>query len=84
MACSWVAAVHSVAPAQLSRYRGAVDASASGKGLETIMAGLVDAGFTIEGQTLKTIPRGFPKDHPRAELLKHKTLSASLALGSPG
>ncbi|WP_425859800.1 DUF2461 domain-containing protein [Arthrobacter sp. TWP1-1] len=74
---------HSVAPAQLSRYRAAVDASASGKGLEVIMAGLVASGFAIEGQTLKTIPRGFPKDHPRPELLKHKTLSASLALGSP-
>ncbi|SEE99585.1 TIGR02453 family protein [Arthrobacter alpinus] len=73
----------SVAPAQLARYRAAVDASASGKGLETIMAGLVAAGFTIEGQTLKTTPRGYPKDHARPELLKHKTLSASLSLGSP-
>ncbi|ALV46448.1 hypothetical protein MB46_14090 [Arthrobacter alpinus] len=75
---------HSVAPAQLARYRAAVDASASGKGLETIMTGLVAAGFTIEGQTLKTIPRGYSKDHARPELLKHKTLSASLSLGSPG
>lgn len=25
-------------------------------------------------ETLKTAPRGFPKDHPRAELLRHKGL----------
>lgn len=74
---------HSAAPAQLSRFRAAVDASASGKSIEGILAGLADAGFTIGGQTFKTVPRSFPKDHPRQELLKHKTLSASLALGRP-
>lgn len=29
------------------------------------------------------MPRGFPKDHPRAELLKHKSLTASIPLGQP-
>lgn len=74
---------HSFSPAQLSRYRAAVDASVSGKALETILAGLSGSGFSIDGETLKTVPRGFPKDHGRAELLKHKTLSASMALGMP-
>ncbi len=74
---------HSFPPAQLSRYRAAVDASASGKVLTAIITALEHAGFVIEGQTLKTLPRGFPKDHPRAELLKHKTLSASAQLGTP-
>ncbi|POH74255.1 DUF2461 domain-containing protein [Arthrobacter glacialis] len=74
---------HSFAPAQLSRYRAAVDATVSGKVLMSILAGLSESGFSIEGQTLKTVPRGFPKDHGRAELLKHKTLSASMALGIP-
>ncbi|WP_457974032.1 DUF2461 family protein [Arthrobacter sp. D1-17] len=41
------------------------------------------AGFAIDGDKLKTVPRGFPEDHPRAELLKHKSLSASLLLGEP-
>ncbi|MHA7306701.1 DUF2461 domain-containing protein [Arthrobacter sp. TMN-49] len=75
---------HSFSPAQLSRYRATVDASMSGKALEAILAGLVESGFSIEGQTLKTAPRGFPRDHERADLLKHKTLSASMALGVPG
>ncbi|MEO8222001.1 MAG: DUF2461 domain-containing protein [Specibacter sp.] len=75
---------HSFSPAQLSRYRAAVDASVSGKALEAILGGLAESGFSIDGETLKTVPRGFPKDHARPELLKHKTLSASMALGSPG
>lgn len=74
---------NSFSAAQLARYRSAVDASASGMALEAITAALLGSAFTIEGQTLKTIPRGFPKDHPRADLLKHKTLSASMALGRP-
>lgn len=74
---------HSSAPAQLSRYRAAVDSSASGAALETIVTGLNSAGFAVEGQTLKRVPQGFSKDHPRAELLRHKTLSASRHLGTP-
>ncbi|MBN1534768.1 MAG: DUF2461 family protein, partial [Spirochaetes bacterium] len=27
---------------------------------------------TLAGETLRTAPRGFPKDHPQIELLKHK------------
>ena len=74
---------HSFPPAQLSRYRAAVDATASGTALTSILAELVTAGFSIEGQVLRTVPRGFPKDHPRPQLLKHKTLSASIQLGQP-
>ena len=74
---------HSFPPAQLSRYRAAVDAAASGKALAGIVAELAGAGFTVEGRVLKTVPREFPRDHPRAELLKHKTLSASTRLGRP-
>ena len=47
------------------------------------MDAIVAAGFTVEGEKLKTVPRGFPREHPRAELLKHKSLSASVALGQP-
>jgi uncharacterized protein (DUF2461 family) len=37
----------------------------------------------VEGEKLKTIPRGYARDHPRGELLKHKSLSASANLGQP-
>ena len=34
-------------------------------------------GFAIGGDDLKTTPRGYDKDHPRIELLRHKSLIAS-------
>ncbi|MGO4383218.1 DUF2461 domain-containing protein [Specibacter sp. RAF43] len=74
---------HSHSPAQLARFRMAVDAPTSGAGLATIVRALAEAGFSVDGELLKTVPRGFAKDHPRAELLKHKTLSGSVVLGRP-
>ncbi|NVM97074.1 DUF2461 domain-containing protein [Arthrobacter sp. SDTb3-6] len=74
---------HSSSPAHLARFRSAVDAPLSGAALAGLADALTEAGFAVEGQRLKTVPRGFPKDHPRAELLKHKTLSASKLLGQP-
>ncbi|NWL35292.1 DUF2461 domain-containing protein [Paenarthrobacter nitroguajacolicus] len=74
---------HSHTPAQLTRFRAAVDAPDSGLELQGIVDAVAAAGFAIEGETLKTVPRGFDKDHPRAELLKHKSLSASVQVGQP-
>lgn len=75
---------HSHSPAQLARYRNSVDAGSTGDQLQQIVDAIAAAGFDIEGEKLKTLPRGFVKDHPRTELLKHKSLAASLALGEPG
>ena len=74
---------HSHTPAQLARFRAAVDASASGAALQEIVDAVAGAGFDIEGEKLKTVPRGFDKDHPRGELLKHKSLSAGVEVGQP-
>lgn len=74
---------HSHTPAQLARYRAAVDAPDSGLALQQITDAVSAAGFAIEGEKLKTVPRGFDKDHPRAELLKHKSLSAGVEVGRP-
>ncbi|MHC6592277.1 DUF2461 domain-containing protein [Arthrobacter sp. C152] len=74
---------HSHTPAQLARFRAAADASASGAALQEIVDAVAGAGFTIEGERLKTVPRGFAADHPRAELLKHKSLSAGVEVGQP-
>jgi uncharacterized protein (TIGR02453 family) len=74
---------HSHTPAQLARFRAAADASASGAALQDIVDAAARAGFNIEGERLKTVPRGFDKDHPRAELLKHKSLSAGMEVGEP-
>ncbi|NHW45339.1 DUF2461 domain-containing protein [Paenarthrobacter sp. MSM-2-10-13] len=74
---------HSHTPAQLARFRAAVDAHESGLELQKIVDAVAAAGFAIEGERLKTVPRGFDKDHPRAELLKHKSLSAGVEVGQP-
>jgi uncharacterized protein (TIGR02453 family) len=74
---------HSHSPAQLLRFRNSVDASGTGESLRHIVDSVAAAGFSVEGEKLKTVPRGYDRDHPRAELLKHKSLSASRELGQP-
>jgi uncharacterized protein (TIGR02453 family) len=66
-----------MAPDQLERYREAVDDDGPGAALETIVVDAKAAGLTIAGhETLKTAPKGYAKDHPRIELLRHKGLIA--------
>ncbi|MEU7001951.1 DUF2461 domain-containing protein [Nonomuraea sp. NPDC046570] len=62
------------APDQVARYRAAVDQDLSGKPLERIVADLRDRGYTVDGDRLKTRPRGVPEDHPRLDLLRHRSL----------
>ncbi|HET6954913.1 MAG TPA: DUF2461 family protein, partial [Acidimicrobiales bacterium] len=61
---------------QLARYRAAVDDGHSGPALEGIVAGLRDEGLEVAGEALKVAPRGYPRDHPRVDLLRHKSLAA--------
>jgi uncharacterized protein (TIGR02453 family) len=74
---------HTHTPAQVARFRSAVDAPSSGAALQQIVEQVEALGFAVEGETLKTVPRGFAKDHPRAELLKHKSLAAGMLVGRP-
>lgn len=63
-------------PATLTRFRAAVDADDTGTELAVIVADLHRAGYqTMAHEVLKTAPRGFPKDHPRIELLRHKGIA---------
>lgn len=59
----------------LARIRASIDNEATGKQLQRILAKIEKAGFTIGGQQLKTSPRGYDADHPRIELLRHKSLT---------
>jgi uncharacterized protein (TIGR02453 family) len=66
-----------MAPDQLERYREAVDEDGAGAALEAIVVDAKVAGLTVTGhETLKTAPKGYAKDHPRIELLRHKGLIA--------
>ncbi|GAA3092291.1 TIGR02453 family protein [Streptosporangium carneum] len=62
---------------QLARYRQAVDEEISGVPLEKIVTETRLAGYEIGGDRLKTRPRGVPEDHPRLDLLRHRSLHAS-------
>ena len=63
-------------PAALARYRAAVDDKKSGAELAGIVAALHEGGYdTMAHEVLKTAPRGYPKDHPRIELLRHKGIA---------
>lgn len=71
------AGCHTMAPDQLDRYRIAVADNTKGTALRAVIAGLADAGIGVTTRdSLKNTPRGFPKDHPRAELLRNKDLAA--------
>ena len=68
-----------MSPDQLERYREAVAADATGPALEGILRDLDQRGIEVGhgmGEPLKTAPRGYPKDHPRVELLRQKAVSA--------
>jgi hypothetical protein len=40
--------------------------------LASIVARLETAGYKMGGEQLKRVPSGWPQDHPRARLLRHK------------
>lgn len=60
-------------PDQLARFRTAVGEEIHGERLRTVLDGLAE-GWQVAGNTLKTRPRGVAADHPRLELLRHRTL----------
>lgn len=68
---------------QVARYRASVVDDVAGARLAGIVKALRDSGFDIGGDVLATRPRGIPGDHPRLELLRHRTLTASRDHGTP-
>ena len=70
-------------PAQTESFRRAIAAAGSGVEFERIVAGLVGAGFDLEGASLKTRPKGFDVDHPRLDLLRRKEIMAINRVGTP-
>lgn len=68
---------------QIDRYRAAVASDEYGPSLVGIVAGLRDESFEIDGDRLKTRPKGYPADHPRLDLLRHKDLFAIRRFGQP-
>jgi uncharacterized protein (TIGR02453 family) len=68
---------------QIERLRRAVADDVAGPLLERTLGTLRRKGFGIGGEQLSRVPPGYPKDHPRADLLLHKSLASSKELGAP-
>ena len=68
---------YSLASDQLHRFRRAVDDVRTGAPLMATCASLRAAGYELGGVgELKTAPRGYPREHPRIDLLRRKGLAA--------
>jgi uncharacterized protein (TIGR02453 family) len=69
------AGMYVLAPDQLERYRAAVADDPAGTELAGLVAAAAKAGIAVTGhESLKTVPRGYPKDHARVDLLRQKGL----------
>jgi uncharacterized protein (TIGR02453 family) len=71
---------HQLAGEALERFRQAVVDDSAGAALAAKVAAAREAGLEVVGASLRTAPRGYPRDHPRIELLRHKALIAGRRL----
>jgi uncharacterized protein (TIGR02453 family) len=62
---------------QAQRLRAAAADDTTGPALARILATLREAGWDVGGDRLKRVPKPWDADHPRADLLTHKSLVAS-------
>lgn len=67
--------VHAFDKPSMARYRQLV--LADGDALASALGGATGGGYAVRGERYARVPRGLPKDHPHAELLKHKGLFAA-------
>ena len=65
----------------LARVRAAIADDRTGPQLERMVRKLERAGWERQGDRLKTSPRGYDADHPRIDLLRHRSLSLSRSYG---
>ena len=65
----------------LAALREAIDDDRSGRQLRRILNALQKAGWELGGEALKTAPRGYDADHPRIDLLRHKSISLRKSYG---
>lgn len=69
-------------PGQLERFRTAIADESSGAELVEILHAFTNRHSTVTGDVMKRMPRGLSADHPRAELLRHRSVICKLPLGS--
>jgi uncharacterized protein (DUF2461 family) len=69
-------------PEQIALFRAAAAAGESGRVLADLVSSLAADGHEILGDVMKRVPHGYPADHPRAGLLRHRSLTAARELES--
>lgn len=74
---------YEMASDQVARYRRAVAEDLPAQGLAQSIKLAEKAKLEIRGEQLSRIPSGYPKDHPRQELLRHKSIWATREFGCP-
>ena len=78
------ACYYAMARDELERFREAVDSEHTGAEIAALCAAIKRGGNAVGAiDELKSSPRGFPRDHPRAELLRRKGLMTSKDFGAP-
>jgi uncharacterized protein (DUF2461 family) len=76
---------HRLASDQLRRYRDAVVDEQRGAVLAAALVATQEAGLELISDSLASVPRGYPHDHPRDELLQFRSvLVGSLMTGESG
>ncbi len=61
----------------IARFRAAVAADHSGRALQDLLGSLAEDGHEILGDVMRRVPRGYPAGHPRAALLRYRSLVAA-------
>lgn len=68
---------------QVARLRRAIADDVAGPLLARAISAVEKARFEISGAQVTRVPNGYPKDHPRAELLRFKSITAHRQFGAP-
>ena len=66
---------------RLAAIRAAIADDLRGAELERLLADLAAQGWDVAGDKLKTTPRGYSADHPRIELLRHRSMTVGRSHG---
>jgi uncharacterized protein (TIGR02453 family) len=72
---------YAASPARLASVRTAIADDRRGAQLRRILDRLRTAGWELGGDTLKTAPRGYAAEHPRIDLLRHKSMNLGKSYG---
>jgi uncharacterized protein (TIGR02453 family) len=66
---------------RLAAIREAIADEKRGQQLQRILTKLLKQGWELGGDTLKTAPRGYDAEHPRIDLLRHKSMTLGKSYG---